>query len=154
MKATRSHHGWVHMFITHGPTVTLQLHNFDLSRTSRTSSFCTVAWQLVRFQLTRRIARSLGDSWASCSVWTPHFSPWNPHVGWTPHLGSTGVMWLDLGALTTLRAREGSCCASKMFPGLTHSFTARGRWKFSSNWTSSNVDPCNSENPWANLSKF
>ena len=29
--------------------------------TCRTSSFCIVAWQL-----TRRIARSLGDSWASC----------------------------------------------------------------------------------------
>jgi len=30
----------------------------------RTRSFCTVAWQLAlaRFQLTRRIARSLGDS--------------------------------------------------------------------------------------------
>jgi len=28
----------------------------------RTISFCTVAWQLARFQLTRRIARSLGDS--------------------------------------------------------------------------------------------
>ena len=35
--------------------------------TCRTSSFCTVAWQLARFQLTRRIARSLGDSWAFCS---------------------------------------------------------------------------------------
>jgi len=64
--ATRTRHGWVHMFITHYPTVTLQLHNFDLFRTFRTSSFCTVAWQLARFQLTRRIARSLGDSWASC----------------------------------------------------------------------------------------
>jgi len=31
------------MFITHRPTVTLQLHNFDLFRTCRTSSFCTVA---------------------------------------------------------------------------------------------------------------
>jgi len=31
-------------------------------RTCRTSSFCTVAWQLARHQLTRRIARSLGDS--------------------------------------------------------------------------------------------
>jgi len=51
-------------FITHFPTVTLQLHNFDLFRTCRTSSFYTVAWQLPRFQLTRRIARSLGDSWA------------------------------------------------------------------------------------------
>ena len=40
-------------------------------RTCRTSSFCTVAWQLARFQLTRRIARSLGDSWASCTV---HYS--------------------------------------------------------------------------------
>ena len=47
MEATRSRHGWLHMFITHRPTVTLQLHNFDLSRTCRrpTSSFCTVAWQ-------------------------------------------------------------------------------------------------------------
>ena len=71
MEATRSRHGWVHMFITHRPTVTLQLHNFDFFRTCRTSSFCTVAWQLARFQLTRRIARSLGDSWASCltRVW-------------------------------------------------------------------------------------
>ena len=38
------------MFITHRPTVTLQLHNFDLFRTCRTSNFCTVAWQLARFQ--------------------------------------------------------------------------------------------------------
>jgi len=35
-------------------------------RPCRTSNFCTVAWPLARFQLTRRIARSLGDSWASC----------------------------------------------------------------------------------------
>jgi len=66
MEATRLHHGWVHMFITHRPTVTLQLHNFDFFRTCRTSIFCTVAWQLARFQLTRRIMRSLGDSGASC----------------------------------------------------------------------------------------
>ena len=66
-KATRTRHGWVHMFITHRPTLTLQLHNFDLFRTCRTSSFCTVAWKLARFKLTRRIARSLGGSWASCS---------------------------------------------------------------------------------------
>jgi len=44
----------------------LQLHTIDLVRTCRISSFSTVAWQLARFQLTRRIARSLGDSWASC----------------------------------------------------------------------------------------
>jgi len=50
----------------HCPIVSLQLHNFAVFRTSRTSSFCTVAWQLARFQLTRRIARSLDDSWASC----------------------------------------------------------------------------------------
>ena len=40
----------------------LQLHTIDLVRTCRISSFCTVVWQLARFQLTRRIARSLGDS--------------------------------------------------------------------------------------------
>jgi len=66
MKATRTRHGWVHMFITHRPTLTLQLHNFNLFRTCHTDSFCTVAWQLARFQLTRCIAWSLGDSGASC----------------------------------------------------------------------------------------
>ena len=44
----------------------------------RTSSFCTVAWQLARFQLTRRTARSLGDSGASSfNSWRgsePHFA--------------------------------------------------------------------------------
>jgi len=49
MKATRMRHGSMQMFITHWPTLTLQLHNFDLFRTCRTSSFCTVAWQLARF---------------------------------------------------------------------------------------------------------
>jgi len=66
MKATWMRHGWVHMFITHRPTLTMQLHNFDLFRTCRKSSFSTVAWQLARFQLTQRITRFLGDSWASC----------------------------------------------------------------------------------------
>jgi len=67
--------GWVHMFITHRPTLTLQLHNFHLFRICRTSSFCTAAWQLVRFQLTRRIARSLDDSWATFekTIKSPYF---------------------------------------------------------------------------------
>jgi len=52
--------------ITHCLWLNLQLHTIDLVRTCHLSSFCTVAWQLARFQLTRRIARSLGDSWASC----------------------------------------------------------------------------------------
>ena len=52
--------------VLHCHTVTLQLHNFDLFRTCRTSSFRTVAWQLAGFQLTWRIAQSLSDSWASC----------------------------------------------------------------------------------------
>ena len=52
--------------ITHFLRLNLQLHTIDLVRTCRISSFCTLAWQLARFQLTRRIARSLGDSWASC----------------------------------------------------------------------------------------
>jgi len=73
MEATRSCHGWVHMFITHCPTVTLQLHNFDLFRTCRTSSFCTVAWQLARFQLAWRIVWSLFDSSAFCKYWLQNF---------------------------------------------------------------------------------
>jgi len=69
-------HGWVHIFTTHRPTLTHQLYNFDLFRTCRTSSFCTVACQLARFQLRRRIARSLGDSWVSC------FSSWYAYRRW------------------------------------------------------------------------
>ena len=53
--------------ITHCLRLNLQLHTIDLVTTCRISSFCTVAWQLARFQLTRRIARSHGDSWASCT---------------------------------------------------------------------------------------
>ena len=52
----------VGLFMTHCLQLNLQLHTIDLVRTCRISSFCTVVWQLVRFQLTRRIARSLGDS--------------------------------------------------------------------------------------------
>ena len=52
--------------ITHCLRLNPQLHTIDLARTCHISSFCTVAWQLARFQLTQRIARSLGDSWASC----------------------------------------------------------------------------------------
>ena len=45
--------------ITYCLRLNLQLHTIDLARTCRISSFCTVAWQLARFQLTRRIVRSL-----------------------------------------------------------------------------------------------
>jgi len=76
MEATRMRHGWVHMFITHRPTLTLQLHNFDLFRTCRTTIFCTVAWQVARFQLTRRIARSLSDSWAFCCIFADLRANW------------------------------------------------------------------------------
>ena len=48
--------------ITHCLRLNLQLHTIDLVRTCRISSFSTVVWQLARFQLTRRIARFLGDS--------------------------------------------------------------------------------------------
>jgi len=37
MKATRMRHGWVHMFTTHRPNLTIQLHNFDFFRTCRTA---------------------------------------------------------------------------------------------------------------------
>ena len=60
--------------ITHCLRQNIQLHTIDLVRTCRRSSFCTVAWQLARFQLTWRIARSLGDSCrASCPYMLPEF---------------------------------------------------------------------------------
>jgi len=83
VEATRSRHDWVHMFITHRPTVTVELHNFDLFRTCRrpTSSFCNVARQLARFQLRRRIARSLGDSGASCTHSKDHAMHFGSYIG-------------------------------------------------------------------------
>ena len=56
------------LFMTHCLRLNLQLHTISLVRTCRISSFCTVAWQLARLLLTRRIAWSLGDSWASCLI--------------------------------------------------------------------------------------
>jgi len=70
--ASRRHTGDIHnstivgLFMTHCLQLSLQLHTIGLVRTCRISSFCTVAWQLERLLLTRRIARSLGNSWASC----------------------------------------------------------------------------------------
>jgi len=52
----------VGLFMTHYLQLNLQLHTIGLVRTCRISSFCTVAWYLTRLLLTRRIARSLGDS--------------------------------------------------------------------------------------------
>ena len=69
MEAARTRHCCVYIFITHRLTLTLQLHNFNLFRTCRASSFYTVAWQLARFQLTRRIARSF--------LW--HFNLWSSY---------------------------------------------------------------------------
>ena len=54
------------LFMTHCLRLNLQLHTISLVRTCRISSFCTVAWQLARLLLTRRIARSLGDSVHYC----------------------------------------------------------------------------------------
>ena len=58
----------VGLFMTHCLRLNLQLRTISLVRTCRISSFCTVVWQLARLLLTRRIARSLGDSWASCKL--------------------------------------------------------------------------------------
>jgi len=52
----------VGLFMTHRLQLNLQLHTIGLIRTCRISSFCTVVLQLARLLLTRRIARSLGDS--------------------------------------------------------------------------------------------
>ena len=66
--ASRRYTGDIHnstvvgLFMTHCLQLNLQLHTIVLVRTCRISSFCTVAWQLARFQLTRRIAWSLSDS--------------------------------------------------------------------------------------------
>ena len=67
--------------ITHCLRLNLQLHNIHLVRTCGISSFCTVAWQLARFHLKRRITRSFGDSWASCLTSCHTISPRSGPLG-------------------------------------------------------------------------
>jgi len=119
MEATRSRHGWVHMFITHRPTVTLQLHNFDFFRTCRTSSFCTVAWQLAKFQLIRR--------WASCYYWfeANYFRVYATNLCLIFRIGS--LMGVDDGCVIGLRSHEGFCHGSHFFVHSIHTI-------FSSQW--------------------
>jgi len=102
VEATRSRHGWVHMFTTHRSTLTLQLHNFDLFRTCRTSIFHTVAWQLTRFQLTRCIARSLGDSWASCCI----FADLRANSRWRLPRKKTDIFTRRVGSIDVSFARK------------------------------------------------
>jgi len=65
---TRSRNGWVHIVHDTLPPTKPPASYHQFGRTCRICSFCTVAWQLPRLLLTRRIARSLGDSWASCNL--------------------------------------------------------------------------------------
>ena len=113
--------------ITHCLRLNLQLHTIELVRTCRISSFCTVAWQLARFQLTRRIARSLGDSWASCSIvlhLCSHLCRMNIEHHWRryhcrryyhrtePDITSRDiwVLQLDYGRLSVLSVNIWWCC--------------------------------------------
>jgi len=68
-----AHCSWQHCL-----RLNLQLHTISLVRTCRISSFCTVAWQLARLLLTRCIARSLGDSWASRIPTGRNWDAWPP----------------------------------------------------------------------------
>jgi len=80
-----------------------------LVRTCRISSFCTVAWQLARFPLTRRIARSLGDSWASC-LWL--WVAWGlPSVLWRCWFGDRrkDIRPIKTGVVTVLVACWRGC---------------------------------------------
>ena len=63
--ASRRYTGDIHnstvvgLFMTHCLQLNLQLHTTGLVRTCRISIFCTVAWQLARLLLTRRIDRAV-----------------------------------------------------------------------------------------------
>ena len=107
MKASRTRHGWVHMLTTHRPTLTLQLHNFDLFRTCRTALLrgnwqdfnwydasrgpSAIAELLVTgrmlFLTTNQQYKSTEDRWCDvscvtivCICLTYHSYPWLPKV--------------------------------------------------------------------------
>jgi len=81
------------LFMTHCLRLNLQLHTINLVRTCRISSFCTVAFQLARLLLTRRIARSLGNSWASCTFLAPAY-PGCPGKEAVKRCSSSSSSWL------------------------------------------------------------
>jgi len=93
--------------ITHCLRLNLKLHTIDLVRTCRISSFCTVAWQLASFQLTRRIARSLGDSWASC-FYLDHKMTAN-YVRGSARLTSMSKFWIYFDVVNA----TGQCCSQR-----------------------------------------
>jgi len=101
-----------HSKFTHCLRLNLQLHTIDLVRTCRISSFCTVAWQLARLQLTRRIARSLGDSWASCTFLVPAYRV-VPDKG--PLNGCVCVVACNNLAILALFLNTGICCSLFFF---------------------------------------
>jgi len=74
MKATRMHHGWVHMFTALRSTLSLQLHNFDLFRTCRirVSALLRGNWQdfnwLNASHGPSAIAEFLVEFYTSCKI--------------------------------------------------------------------------------------
>jgi len=92
------------LFATHCLRLNLQLHTISLVRTCRISSFCTVAWQLARLLLTRRIARSLGDSGASCSFCTLMLFSWQTgYFACKNHLTAAKFLVLPLQELASAK---------------------------------------------------
>jgi len=64
---TRSRHGWVHIVRDTLPPTKPPTSSHQFGQDLSYKYFCTVAWQLAKLLLTRRITPSLGDSWASCT---------------------------------------------------------------------------------------
>ena len=89
------------LFMTHCLRLNLQLHTISLVMTCRISSFCTVAWQLARLLLTRRIVRSFGDSWASC-FYNGRWISWSYFINLENHNIAANVK----RSLTEVEARQ------------------------------------------------
>jgi len=108
MKATRTRHGWVHMFITHCLQLNLQLHNFDLFRT------CTALlrgnWQDFNWHDASRGPSAIAEllvkymDYTTASVWQ-RCSPLSDYFGHLfSHLASVGFRYPASVARLRLRS--------------------------------------------------
>ena len=84
MEATRSRHGWVHMFITRYPTVNLQLDNFNLFRTCRPSIVSALLcgnWQDFNWHDASRGSSEIAELLVTCAVdWVDLYVRFWAHV--------------------------------------------------------------------------
>jgi len=97
MKATRTRHGWVHIFTTDRPSLTLQIRNFDLFRTCRTA-LLRGNWQEFNWHDASRGPSAIAELLVACNIarYSPILIFFCRNSGrnrWFTYLTKVGARW-------------------------------------------------------------